>query len=127
MIVGITNEVCTDKKKNTKDKMTNIEKVIDEVDIILKKNGLGIDEYMLDNEGNMFLTIIPLILRKPQRKRYSMTWVQDVPSFGTSKIISDFNTKHMNRPKDSRYVKGLPKNGDDEYAGIYFEDPVTLR
>ncbi len=48
----------------------NIEKVIDDVDTVLKKNGLGIDEYRLGDEGNMlFLTIIPLILRKPQRKR----------------------------------------------------------
>lgn len=48
----------------------NIEKVIDDIDAILKKNGLGIDEYGLDDEGHMFLTIIPIILRKPQRKRY---------------------------------------------------------
>jgi len=48
----------------------DIEKVIDEVDIVLKKHGLGIDEYRLDDEDNMFLTIIPIILRKPQRKRY---------------------------------------------------------
>lgn len=46
-----------------------IEKIIDDVDVVLKKNGLGIDEYMLDDEGNMFLTIIPIILRKPKRKR----------------------------------------------------------
>lgn len=48
----------------------DIEKIVDEVDIILKKNGLGVDEYMLGDKNDvLYLTIIPLILRKPQRKR----------------------------------------------------------
>ena len=48
----------------------DIEKIIDEIDIVLKKNGLGIDEYMLGDKGNvLYLTIVPLILKKPQRKK----------------------------------------------------------
>ncbi len=47
----------------------NVESIIDELDIVLRKRGLGIDEYALDDKGNMSLTIIPLILRNPKRKR----------------------------------------------------------
>lgn len=105
------------------------EQIIDELDAILKKRRLGIDEYRLNGKCGMSLTIIPLILRKPKRKRcrtYSVTWVQDVLSFDANKTILEFSSRLADKPKDSRYVKGSPKNGDDEYVGIYFEDPVVL-
>jgi hypothetical protein len=107
---------------------TEIEKVIDEIDIVLKKSGFGVDEYRLTGECGISLTVIPLILRKPKRQMHRMfgvTWVQDVLSFDANKTICEFNGKTMYRSKDSRYVKGSPKNGDDEYVGIYFEDPVV--
>lgn len=108
--------------------VADVERVVDEMDVVLKKSGLGIDEYRLNNECGISLTIIPLILRKPKRQRYRSfytSWVQDVLSFDANKTICEFNNKLMYRPKDSRYVKGSPKNGDDEYIGIYFEDPVV--
>lgn len=47
----------------------DIEKIIDEIDIVLKKNGLGIDEYMLGDKSNVLYLTIGLILKKPQRER----------------------------------------------------------
>lgn len=47
-----------------------LEEIIDAIDIALKKYGFGVDEYRLDKEGNLHLTIIPLVLRKPQRKGF---------------------------------------------------------
>lgn len=109
----------------------SMESVVDEVDIVLKKHGLGIDEYRSDDKGNMYITVIPLIFGKPKKKKcfyrtFCVTWVQDVPVFDAEKIILKFNYELINRPKGSRYVKGEPKNGSDDYVGIYFEDPMVL-
>lgn len=57
-------------------------------------------------------------------KNVNITWVQDAHSADVDKTIYNLNTKYMKRPKDSRYIKGLPKNNKTEYAGIYFEDPI---
>lgn len=107
----------------------NVEKVIDEIDVVLKKSGLGIDEYTLDGKGTMSLTIIPLILRKPKRVRhrtYGVTWVQDVLAVDADETLFDFNTRFTKKPENSRYIKCFPKNGKEEYVGIYFEDLVIF-
>jgi hypothetical protein len=133
-ILKIVNNENVDKYHNVKEitmsaeNVADMERIVDEIDVVLKKSGLGTDKYRLNDECGISLTIIPLILRKPKRQRYRsfyVSWVQDVLSFDANKTICEFNNKLMYRPKDSRYVKGSPKNGDDEYVGIYFEDPVV--
>ena len=118
------NEVVVDMEN-----IVNIENIIDELDAVLKKSGLGIDEYSLESKGIMSLTIIPLVLRKPKRVRhrtYYVTWVQDALAVDADKTLFDFNTRFTKRPENSRYIKCFPKNGKEEYVGIYFEDLVIV-
>ena len=44
-----------------------VEKLIDDIDVVLGNYAMGIDEYGIDMEGGMYLTIIPLIIRKPKK------------------------------------------------------------
>jgi hypothetical protein len=107
--------------------IANIEDIIDEIDVLLKKHGLGIDEYMLGSKDTISLTIIPIISRKPKRvmrRTYSVRWIQDVLVADTDEIITEFNRMFIKRPEDARYIKGSPKYGDSRYAGIYLEELI---
>jgi hypothetical protein len=109
--------------------IANIENIIDEIDAVLKKSGLGIDEYTLGSKDTMSLTIIPLILRKPKRvmrRTYSVKWISDELVADADGIIADFNSMFIRRPEDSRYIKGSPRNDDSKYVGIYLEDLILV-
>lgn len=58
-------------------------------------------------------------------KKLIITWVQDVPSDAADETIYDYNNRYTDRPKDSRYITGSPRDSGYGYVGIYFEDPVV--
>jgi hypothetical protein len=124
---------CFKENKGVKEidmkNIANIEGIIDEIDALLKKHGLGIDEYMLGSKDTMSLTIIPVILRKPKRvmrRTYAVRWIQDVLVADADEMIIDFNSMFIKRPEDSRYIKGSPRNDDSKYIGIYLEDLILV-
>ena len=109
--------------------IANIEVIIDEIDALLKKYGLGIDHYMLGSKDTMSLTIISTNWRSPKRmmrRTYSVRWIQDAVVADADEILADFNSMFIKRPEDTRYIKGSPRNDDGKYVGIYLEDLIVV-